>query len=89
MDGTREIFGLKKNITNAIIIVDQKHAGLITTYRRKKMTDGINLTGFNETGEQSGSNTLDLNPTGQAPASAFPASDKSSQDGAGLGNGGK
>jgi hypothetical protein len=53
------------------------------------MTDGINLTGFNETGEQSGSNTLDLNPTGQAPASAFPASDKSSQDGAGLGNGGK
>jgi hypothetical protein len=36
MGGTREIFGLKKNITNAIIIVDQKHAGLITTYRRKK-----------------------------------------------------
>lgn len=48
------------------------------------MTDGINLTGFNETGEQSGSNTLDLNPTGQAPASAFPASDMSTQGNAGL-----
>jgi hypothetical protein len=53
------------------------------------MTNGINLTGFNETGEQSGSNNLDLNPTGQAPKAAFPAADKSSQDGAGLGNGGK
>ena len=53
------------------------------------MTDGINLTGFNETGEQSGSNNLDLNPTGQAPAAAFPATDKSSQDGSGLGNNGK
>jgi hypothetical protein len=52
------------------------------------MTDGINLTGFNEV-KDSGSNTLDLNPTGQAPAAAFPATDKSSQDGAGLGNGGK
>ena len=52
------------------------------------MTDGINLTGFNEV-RDSGSNTLDLNPTGQEPAAAFPATDKSSQDGAGLGNGGK
>lgn len=41
--------------------------------------DGINLTGFNDTGEQSGSNTLNLNPTGQAPAAAFPASDVSNQ----------
>lgn len=48
------------------------------------MTDGINLTGFNEAGERSGSNTLDLNPTGQAPASAFPASDMSTQGNAGL-----
>jgi len=53
------------------------------------MSDGINLTGFNETGEQSGSNSLDLNPTGQEPKPAFPAKDVSSQDGAGLGNGGK
>jgi hypothetical protein len=53
------------------------------------MTNGNDLTGFNETGEQSGSNNLDLNPTGQAPASAFPATDKSTQDGSGLGNGGK
>jgi len=43
------------------------------------MTDGINLTGFNETGEQSGSNNLDLNPTGQAPAAAYPATDVSQQ----------
>ena len=48
------------------------------------MTDGINLTAFNETGEQSGSNNLDLNPTGQAPASAFPASDVSTQGKAGF-----
>jgi hypothetical protein len=53
------------------------------------MSDGLNLTGFNQTGEQSGSNNLDLNPTGQKPAASFPATDKSSQDGAGLGNGGK
>jgi len=48
------------------------------------MTDGINLTGFNEAGERSGSNTLDLNPTGQAPASAFPATDMSTQGNAGF-----
>ncbi len=48
------------------------------------MTDGINLTGFNETGEQSGSNNLDLNPTGQAPDSAFPAQDVSTQGNAGF-----
>jgi hypothetical protein len=52
------------------------------------MTDGINLTGFNET-KPGATNNLDLNPTGQEPASAFPATDKSSQDGAGLGNNGK
>jgi len=52
------------------------------------MTDGINLTGFNEV-NNGATNSLDLNPTGQAPASAFPATDKSTQDGSGLGNGGK
>jgi hypothetical protein len=47
------------------------------------MTDGINLTGFNEL--QSGaSNNLDLNPTGQAPAAAFPAMDMSTQGNAGF-----
>jgi hypothetical protein len=49
--------------------------------------DGINLTGFN-----------DVKPVAQHtigeqyaadPAAAFPATDKSSQDGSGLGNGGK
>ena len=52
------------------------------------MTNGNDLTGFNET-KLGDTNNLDLNPTGQAPAAAFPATDKSSQDGAGLGNGGK
>jgi len=48
------------------------------------MTDGINLTGFNEV-NTGATNNLDLNPTGQAPASAFSASDVSSQGDAGLG----
>ena len=52
------------------------------------MTNGIDTTGFNET-KAGDTNNLDLNPTGQAPAAAFPSTDKSSQDGAGLGNGGK
>jgi hypothetical protein len=43
------------------------------------MTNGLNLTGFNETGEQSGSNNLDLNPTGQDLAAAYPATDVSQQ----------
>jgi len=42
------------------------------------MTDGLNLTGFNDT-KAGAKNTLDLNPTGQQPASAFPASDVSNQ----------
>ena len=49
--------------------------------------DGINLTGFNDVkppvqhtiGEQYAAD----------PAAAFPSTDKSSQDGSGLGNGGK
>jgi hypothetical protein len=52
------------------------------------MTDGLNLTGFNETGEQSGSNDINLHLS-DAPSAAFPATDKSSQDGAGVGNNGK
>jgi hypothetical protein len=47
------------------------------------MTDGINLTGFNEL-QAAGTNNLDLNPTGQAPASAFPAADMSTQGNAGF-----
>jgi hypothetical protein len=54
------------------------------TYRSNKMTDGINLTGFNEL-KPAGTNNLDLN--GQQDAgiqhSAFPATDKSTQDGSG------
>jgi len=52
------------------------------------MTDGLNLTGFNEV-KAGNTNNLDLNPTGQAPAAAFPATDKSTQDGAGVGQNGK
>jgi hypothetical protein len=40
--------------------------------------DGMNLTGFNDT-KAPATNNLDLNPTGQAPAAAFPASDVSNQ----------
>jgi hypothetical protein len=47
------------------------------------MTDGINLTGFSEV-NNGATNNLDLNPTGQAPASAFPASDVSTQGKAGF-----
>jgi hypothetical protein len=53
------------------------------------MTDGLNLTGFNDT-KPAGTN--DINESGNySPATgSFPAaSDKSSQDNAGLGNGGK
>ena len=52
------------------------------------MTNGIDTTGFNET-KAGDTNNLDLNPTGQAPAAAFPSTDVSAQDGDGLGNGGK
>lgn len=52
------------------------------------MADGINMDGFT---------APKINPTSpwatesytEPTASAFPATDKSSQDGAGLGNGGK
>ena len=52
------------------------------------MTNGNDLTGFNET-KAGDTNSLDLNPTGQAPASAFSATDVSTQDGSGLGQNGK
>jgi hypothetical protein len=52
------------------------------------MSDGKDLNGFNEV-KAGDTNNLDLNPTGQAPASAFPSTDKSTQDGAGLGQNGK
>ena len=52
------------------------------------MTNGNDLTGFNEV-KGGDTNSLDLNPTGQSPDSSFPATDKSTQDGSGLGTGGK
>lgn len=42
------------------------------------MADGLELKGFNDT-KAGATNSLDLNPTGQAPASAFPAKDVSNQ----------
>ena len=47
------------------------------------MTNGINVTGFGETGEQSGSNTIDAGYA-QNPGSAFPAKDMSTQGNAEL-----
>jgi hypothetical protein len=47
------------------------------------MTDGINTDGFSNTGEQSGSNTIDAKYSPN-PKSAFPAKDMSSQGNAGL-----
>jgi hypothetical protein len=61
---------------------------LNTNYRRNKMSDGKDLTGFNDVkpvtntswnGEQYAAD----------PASAFPSTDKSTQDGSGVGNNGK
>ena len=47
--------------------------------QENKMTDGINLDGFTANRQAAATNNLDLNPTGQAPASAFPATDVSDQ----------
>lgn len=47
------------------------------------MANGIFESGFDNTAP-AGQNNLDLNPTGQAPAAAFPASDVSSQGNAGF-----
>lgn len=52
------------------------------------MSDGKNLTGFNEA-KPAGSSPWATVAYTDAPAAAFPSTDKSSQDGAGLGNNGK
>ena len=51
------------------------------------MSDGINLTGFNET-KPGATNSIDAHYSDN-PGSAFTATDKSTQDGAGVGNNGK
>ena len=58
------------------------------TYRGNAMTNGNDLTGFNEVKAPT---TTAWNGEQYAadPASAFPATDKSTQDGSGVGNGGK
>lgn len=52
------------------------------------MSDGKNLTGFNET-KPAGSSPWATESYTEAPKAASPAADKSSQDGAGLGSSGK
>ncbi len=52
------------------------------------MSDGKNLTGFNEA-KPSATGPWNGVQYASDPKSAFPATDKSSQDGAGLNNGGK
>ena len=47
------------------------------------MANGIFESGFDNTAP-AGQNNLDLNPTGQAPAAAFPAKDMSTQGNAGF-----
>jgi len=51
-------------------------------------TDGINGGGF-EAAKPAGSSPWATENYTEAPKSAFPAADKSSQDGSGVGNGGK
>jgi len=51
-------------------------------------TEGINLEGFTAP-KVDATSTWPVESYSDAPAAAFPAADKSSQDGAGLGNGGK
>ena len=53
------------------------------------MSDGINLTGFNET-KPAGTNSINASGDYSPATGSFPAaSDKSTQDGAGLGQNGK
>ena len=53
------------------------------------MSDGKNLTGFNET-KPAGTNSIDASGDYSPATGSFPAaSDKSTQDGAGLGQNGK
>lgn len=52
------------------------------------MSDGKDLKGFNETRPAGVTPWATENYT-EAPAAAFPSSDKSTQDGSGVGQGGK
>mgnify|MGYP003333112665 CR=1 FL=1 len=52
-----------------------------------EISNGINLEGFGNTGEQSGSNTID-GKYSPATGGSFPAADKSAQGNAGLGKNG-
>ena len=52
------------------------------------MSDGLNLTGFNEV-KPSGASPWPTENYTEAPAGSFSATDKSSQDGSGLGANGK
>jgi hypothetical protein len=53
------------------------------------MSDGINLTGFNET-KPAGTNSIDASGDYSPATGSFPAAtDKSTQDGSGLGQNGK
>ena len=63
-------------------------AYLNKNYRRNNMSDGKDLNGFNETKPATTASWPTESYT-EAPASAPSATDKSSQDGSGLGNGGK
>jgi hypothetical protein len=53
------------------------------------MSDGKNLDGFTANRKPAGTTPWATESYTEAPAAAFPSTDKSSQDGAGLGNGGK
>jgi hypothetical protein len=53
------------------------------------MSDGINMTGFNSTKPAGTTPWSNNEQYAQDPKPAFPAKDMSSQDGSGLGNGGK
>jgi hypothetical protein len=52
------------------------------------MSDGKDLKGFNET-KPVGSSPWSTESYTEAPKAAFPSTDKSSQDGAGVNKGGK
>lgn len=52
------------------------------------MTDGINLDGFTANRKPAGKHNMGEQYASD-PKPAFPATDKSTQDGAGLGNNGK
>jgi len=64
------------------------YAYLNTNYRRNNMSDGKDLKGFNDVKPVT---TTSWNGEQYAadPASAFPSTDKSTQDGSGVGNNGK